>query len=236
MKNKVYIIAIAILAAILLLVSIFFILHANKLKSRISQSVNMIQKVESELSRAREEKESMAKSNEKLQSDSVSYLAINSKLTSEKDEIDKKLQGAQKIIETKEANLQRVQQRLTDIEKRVNAEKKEQDEKLAKEKKALEKKVIKTAVAIKNERGVYHYNLGVAYAQAKLYGEAIEEYEKSIKFDPDNADTYYNLGVLYETVEADTEKAIANYRRYLELNPAPEDIDEIRGRIKRLGG
>ncbi len=236
MKNKAYVIAIAALAAILALASIFFILHANKLKSQISQNKNAIRNIESELSRAREEKENITKANEKLQADSVSYLAINSKLGDEKEELKTRLDKVQKTIDTKEANLQRVQQRLDEIEKAAAANKKAEDEKLAKDKKVLEKKVLKTASAIKKERGVYHYNLGVAYAQAKFYGEAIEEYEKSIKFAPENADTYYNLGVLYETVEADTEKAIANYRRYLELNPAPEDIDEIRERIKRLGG
>ena len=236
MKNKVYIIVIAALAAILTLAVIFFTLHSNKLKDRISQNNNMIRKIESELSRAREEKEDMSKSNEKLQSDSVSYLAINSKLNGEKEEMGKRLEGAQKIIDTKESNLQRVRQRLVEIEKKVKAEKRAQDEKLAKEKKVLEKKVLKSATAIKKERGVYHYNLGVAYAQAKLYDEAVAEYKMSLEFDPNNADACYNLGILYETMGDDPEKAVENYRKYLTLNPDPEDIDEIKERIKKLGG
>jgi len=236
MKDKVYIIVIAVLAAILVLASIFFILHANKLKDQIGQDRNVIQNVESELLRAREEKENVTKTADKLRADSVSYLAINSKLGEEKEDLKKRLEKVQKTIDTKEAKLQRVQQRLDEIEKAAATSKRAQDEKLVREKKALERKVIKTSVAIKKERGIYHYNLGVAYAQAKLYSEAIEEYEKSIESNPDNADAYYNLGVLYETVEADTEKAIENYEKYLALNPAPEDVDEIRERIKRLGG
>lgn len=236
MKDKIYLIITIVLVIILIIASAFFVLHANKLNNQINQNKAIIQKMESELVNTREEKEGIAKTNEKLQADSVSYLSINTKLNDEKEELDKKLRGAQKIIDNKEANLQRVQSRLEEIEKRASAARKIQDEKLAREKKALEKKVIKTAAAIKKERGVYHYNLGVAYAQAKLYDEAITEYEKSLEFDPDNADACYNLGMLYEAAESDLEKAVINYKKYLELNPTAEDTDEVHSRIKKLGG
>jgi tetratricopeptide (TPR) repeat protein len=39
---------------------------------------------------------------------------------------------------------------------------------------------------LKQERVLYHYNLGVAYSQAKFYDEAIDEYEKSLKFNANN--------------------------------------------------
>ncbi len=236
MKNKIYLIIIIVLIAIFALTSISFILHADRLKKRINQNVNMMVKVESELARAREEKEGMSKANEKLQADSISYLSINSKLNNEKEAMEKRLKGAQKVIETKEANLQRVQQRLDGIEKRAVIENNARNEKLAKEKRALEKKILKSATAIKRERGAYHYNLGVAYAQAKLYDDAVVEYEKSLEFDPENGDAYYNLGILYEETEGDPERAIKSYKNYLSLNPAAEDFDEIQERINRLGG
>jgi tetratricopeptide (TPR) repeat protein len=236
MKNRIYVIAAIAVAISLLGTSGFYALNAHKWRSRVVQKNNMINKMASELSRAREEKDKIAKANEKLQADSISYLAINSKLNNEKDQMSKRLESAQKIVETREANLQRAQQKLTNIEKNAAAEKKARDEKLAKEKRALEKKVLKSASTIRKERGLYHYNLGVAYAQAKFSNEAIEEYEKAIKFDPSNADAYYNLGLLYETVDANPEKAIANYRKYLEIGPDPEDIDEVNARIKRMGG
>lgn len=236
MKNRLYLIATIALAIILIILSVYFIIHSNKLKNQIGQTNSLLQKIESELSSTIEEKDRISKANEKLQADSLSYLAINAKLSDEKEQLNKKLENAQRILETKEANLQRAQRRLAEIEKMAVSAKTHQDEKLAREKRALEKKIIKSAKEIKKERSLYHYNLGVAYAQAKLYSEAIEEYEKSTKFDPQNSDTYYNLGVLYETIEADAEKAIENFRKYLELNPAPEDVDDVRERIKRLGG
>ncbi|MDP3791095.1 MAG: tetratricopeptide repeat protein [Candidatus Omnitrophota bacterium] len=234
MKDKTFLIVAAGIIIVLSILCAVFVLNTYNLKNKVAQSNSIIGKIESELGRVREEKEEIARKSEKLSSDAVSYLAINTKLAEEKDQLNKKLEGAQKIIEAKEADLQRSQQRLKDIEKEAVTAKKAKDDKLAREKRSLEKKIIATSAAIKKERALYHYNLGVAYAQAKLYDEAIEEYEKSLEFDSDNADAHYNLGILYETITSDAERAMSHYKKYLEINPRAEDIDEVAGRINRL--
>lgn len=44
-----------------------------------------------------------------------------------------------------------------------------------------------------------HANLAYAYSQLKNYGLAILEYRKSLKYSPNNAQTHYALGMLYES-------------------------------------
>lgn len=43
-----------------------------------------------------------------------------------------------------------------------------------------------------------HYNLAVAYIQAEKYDKALKSLEKVIELNPDFADAYHSLGVVYE--------------------------------------
>jgi tetratricopeptide (TPR) repeat protein len=88
---------------------------------------------------------------------------------------------------------------------------------------------------LNKERSIYHYNLAVSFTQAELYDDAIEAYEKSLKFNPDNADAYYNLGLLYANIRNNPEKAIEEYRAYLKLKPDAPDRDEVDAWIRQLG-
>ena len=76
----------------------------------------------------------------------------------------------------------------------------------------------------------------MAYTQANLYDEAIEAYEKSLTFDQNNAEAHYNLGLLYDKVKTDPEKAVLHYKKYLELKPDAEDKEEIETWIQQLSG
>jgi tetratricopeptide (TPR) repeat protein len=235
MKNKiVLLITVAAMTLILVLSGIFIILHMNRLKSQLMQSNAMCQKVASELERAEKEKDKISAANEKLQADTVSYLAVNAKLIEDKEGLAKKIEDAQEKIEKKESSIERMQKRLNEMENKVVSYKTYSDQKLMRDKKGLEKKMYAVQKTLKNERALYHYNLGVAYSQAKLYDEAADAYEKSVTFNPDNADAHYNLALLYETVQTDPEKAVAHYQRYLELEPDTLDRDEVEGRINRL--
>src|SRR3990170_1043429 len=59
-----------------------------------------------------------------------------------------------------------------------------------------------------------HASLGVAYAQKKMYGEAIREYEATIKIAPDSAGVYSNLGVAYYNLN-ETGKAVLMFEKAL---------------------
>lgn len=61
-----------------------------------------------------------------------------------------------------------------------------------------------------------HASLGVAYAQKKMYPEAIREYEKTIEIAPDSAGVYSNLGVAYYSL-SETGKAVQMFEKALSL-------------------
>ncbi|NIP27476.1 MAG: tetratricopeptide repeat protein, partial [Phycisphaerae bacterium] len=53
------------------------------------------------------------------------------------------------------------------------------------------------AVKKSPENPVLRYNLGVAYGERGMLGEALEEYESAIRLDPSYADAYYNAACIY---------------------------------------
>ncbi len=73
-----------------------------------------------------------------------------------------------------------------------------------------------------------HYNMGVVFANRGQFKEAEREYLRALRLDPADADTHYNLGVLYDQSLRKYRKAISHYRRYLKLRPAAEDANEVR--------
>ena len=235
MNKKRIIIIISTAAVIILLVITFMVyIKINILDSQLAQSKNLMHKMREEVASLSDEKKSMAQENEKLQADAVSYLGINKKLQEEKEKLQKGLEDAQKIIENKEGNLQRMKTRLDEIEKRLSAKREKDVEGLVKEKKILTKKMIGLNSTLKKERALYHYNLGVAYAQAQLYDDAVVEYKKSLEINDDNADAHYNVALIYDTINGDARNAVLHYKRYLELKPNAEDKDEVEASIEKL--
>ena len=74
---------------------------------------------------------------------------------------------------------------------------------------------------------VYHYNLALGYDRADRFGEAVREYKKALEIDFNDADTHYNLAIIYDDYLNDKEKAIKHYQRYLELRPGAEDVEKV---------
>jgi len=87
---------------------------------------------------------------------------------------------------------------------------------------------------MQKQEALLHYNLGVAYTKEKNYDMAIDEYEKVLKINPQDADTHYNLAILYDEVRRNPKRAIEHYQKYLELKPDAEDIDEVKEWISSL--
>lgn len=83
--------------------------------------------------------------------------------------------------------------------------------------------------------GVYH-ELGNIYVQQKLYPEAIDAYQKSLRYDPANFKNYYHLGLLYEFSQDDTQQALLYLTKYLESNPPEQEKKKTQGLIKMLQG
>jgi len=65
-----------------------------------------------------------------------------------------------------------------------------------------------------------HYNLANVYRELKLYDEAIKEYLKAIKIDPESsADAHYNLANVYRELKL-YDEAIKEYLKAIKANPS----------------
>jgi len=234
MRNKIILIISAVFMVGLLAVSVLFYLKSSALTSQLEHTKQVLSKTDEEVKRSQVEREKLTKENEKLQSDTMSYLTLNNDLQKDKEELQGKLKDAQKTIDDKEAELERTNKKIEEVEKKIARAETGAQEKLQKEKKELEGKLKSLEETLQKERGLYHYNLAVSYAQAKLYDEAAEEYEKSLTFNPDNPDAHYNLGLLYGNVKSDPDNAVLHYRKYLELRPDADDKEEVLGFIDKL--
>jgi tetratricopeptide (TPR) repeat protein len=235
MKDAFLIIIPALVIALILGgISTFFYLRSNDLGQQLRQAQQMVQKMHEETRRIDGEKEKINQENEKLQADAISYVALNTDLQKEKDDLRARLKKAQDAITAKEQELKSASQKAKEIDKEMGKEKMVLNAKLTEEKTALEEKMQSLQETLRTERALYHYNLGVAYTEANLYDEAIEAYKRSLEFNPKNAEAHYNLGLLYENFNGDPGLAASHYRRYLELEPDAEDKEEVSGWIRRL--
>ena len=224
------------LSVISLITTAFLFLNTATLKSQLLQSKTMIQKTQEELQRLQSDKEKIIGEKDKLKADAVSYVALNTKIQDEQERLQKSKEGMEKLIKVKEKELKATKQKIQELVKALEKKKDElsNQDKVFKERDNLRKKIISLDTKLKQERALYHYNLGVAYSQAKFYDEAVGEYKESLKYNPSNPDAYYNLGLLYEDVKQDSVKAVEYFQKYLELKPDAKDKREVTGWIKKL--
>lgn len=64
-----------------------------------------------------------------------------------------------------------------------------------------------------------HARLGMAYYYLKEYKKAKHEYEITLKINPDDFNTLYNLGELLYTVENDSVEAMQYFQKAIDQNP-----------------
>lgn len=81
-----------------------------------------------------------------------------------------------------------------------------------------------------------YYNLGLNDTLAVNFEGAIRAFEEAVDFDPKDADSFYNLGLLYSAFRQSPNKAVHYYEQYLKLVPKGAKSDEVRERIKILKG
>ena len=68
------------------------------------------------------------------------------------------------------------------------------------------------------DRQRYFYNLGVAYSYAGYFRQAAEMYQKVLEIDPQDVESHYNLGILYEEHLDENKKGIDHYKQFLKLS------------------
>jgi tetratricopeptide (TPR) repeat protein len=84
------------------------------------------------------------------------------------------------------------------------------------------------------ENSLAHYNLGVALMGMERPDDAVIEYNRAIKIDPNYANAYYALGMIYQA-KGDQQDAVASYEKYVKLDPdgpyiqaAKESLDKLK--------
>ena len=98
----------------------------------------------------------------------------------------------------------------------------------------LEQRMQQVKTDIAEQRENMHFNMAVVYQRSGFYEKAVEEYAKVLEFDGDDAETHYNLGILYDDQLRNPEEAAAHYRRFLELKPAGADAEKVRKWLERV--
>jgi len=90
------------------------------------------------------------------------------------------------------------------------------------------------AAELNDELGALYYNTGNQFFRSKNYHEAIVKYRKALHFNPNDAWSHYNIGVIYDYFLDDMATAIEHYENYLSLAPLEKDSHRIRERILQL--
>lgn len=219
---------------ILAVLSAYFLVKTQSLNIKVKAAAETTKQLKDELQRVQSEKERLMKENEKAQADAVAVLSLNSDLENKNSELVVNLQAVQTNLDAKNEELKAKKAQLDKLSADKPKGQGPEHDKLVKEKQELEDKIKTLQSDLEKERAVFHYNLGVAYSQAKLYDEAIEAYEKSLSYNPDNAEACYNLGLLYNDYKYDADKAKDNFAKYLELTPGAEDKEDVLKLIDKL--
>jgi len=106
---------------------------------------------------------------------------------------------------------------------------------LKKEGEGLQQRVASIKDTFNKERASLYDELGTAYTKAKLFKLAIQSYEKSLSFNPNNAEAHYNIGLLYKHYLDNSKKAAYHLKKYLELNSKAPNRKEVEYLIDMLG-
>lgn len=93
---------------------------------------------------------------------------------------------------------------------------------------------ITNAPATREAEARLHYNRGVTAYKSKKIRRAMREFRLALEEDPLDADSHYNLAVIYDVVKKDRPRAIEHYKRYLELKPNALDAKEVKNYIVDL--
>lgn len=84
------------------------------------------------------------------------------------------------------------------------------------------------------EKRDMHYNMAVVYTRDGRPQDAEREYLRALEIDPSDAESHFNIGILYEQAFKDKYKAARHYRKYLQLCPGGEDVDTVRRWLREI--
>lgn len=79
-----------------------------------------------------------------------------------------------------------------------------------------------------------YLNLGNAHFEKDHYDQAIEAYQAVTRIDPDNAEPYFNMAIVYAK-QKDVDGVIANLQMHIDKAAEAEDTDQVQMWLAQLG-
>jgi tetratricopeptide (TPR) repeat protein len=94
-----------------------------------------------------------------------------------------------------------------------------------------------TAIKLKPDDLLAYLNRGQAYTAQQYYAHALADFDQVIKLNPGWWPGYYNRGLVYalRLNAGDRDRAIADFRKVIELTPDTTGRNEALQRLKELG-
>lgn len=80
----------------------------------------------------------------------------------------------------------------------------------------------KSSIGIENEKTELYERLGTAFIESQQYDKAIKAFLDAVSLGNANPRVHYYLGLLYQYVKHDTEKALVAFKKYLYYEPSGE--------------
>jgi tetratricopeptide (TPR) repeat protein len=220
---------------ILLASTVIFAMQSRTLKQDLSHSKQLLENSRYEEEQAKNDMQRISEEHEKLQADVLAYISTNMTLRKDNAELQSELVSIQETVTSRVADLKRVQEKIEVIERRSVLD--QEGSSLSKEKiKKLNIQLSLLEASISKKQSLYYYNLGVVYTEGGQFGYARLAYQKSLKLNPSNADTHYNLALIFEKIESNPVQAVSHYQKYLEFKPDAEDRHQVKSWIENLRG
>lgn len=232
-KIFLFVSCVSVLALLMVGGGMFFFAQKNvkeQLEMQLNQERLSVEKWQKKFKKVEAEKEGLEKEADSLRDNVLHYLDINNGLQEETAKLQEGMKGLEKLqkaIDEKDLQIETLKKKAAAQKSGQKTKNDEHEKEMSTQVDTLNSELKSLGDTLIRERGIFHYNLGVAYTKAQLYTEALAAYKKSLEFEPGNYEAHYNLGVLYADVKWDRVSAAFHYRRYLELNPEAEDSEEV---------
>jgi len=160
---------------------------------------------------------------------------LKSEMRIQKVEFEKEKKGYEKKIENMIAEKQKLSAENALLNEKLNDKKhyrywkesqsrlKEANDRLLKLNAEKEKMIA--------ENAKMHYNLGMLFFEKGDYKKSAYEFEYALELLPNDADSYYNLALIYDFYLKESKKAEEHYRKYLDLNRDTDNSLLVKERI-----
>jgi tetratricopeptide (TPR) repeat protein len=80
---------------------------------------------------------------------------------------------------------------------------------------------------------VLNHALGRSYSQRGMHGAAVAAFRTALTFDPNHAESHFELARLYIGHFEDKRSGVTHLQRYLQLKPMAKDAERVKGWLMR---